>query len=177
MHKQFTKREKEVLHQLMVNGRATDHSIARTIHTSRPTVAKVRKRLEDEQVIMGYHANPNYRALGLTLYTFILFDWKDYSAKGSLEKFIQHINSLSQVISFMQGQGIQDKSMVILSAHPDLEAFDLFITRLKEKWGSSLESIEIFFSTTNGMYKKHAICDPAIASLSKDPTQTYINSF
>ncbi len=177
MRRALTKREKEVLQHLFTDGRASDIDIARKIKTSRPTVAKIRKRLEDENLILRYTAQPNFSALGINLHAIVLFRWIDFSKKKRLDSIIHYIQSLPQVIFFMRGEGINNKSMAVISAHPDFESFESFLHALNERWADDVENLDVFLSASDGVYKPYSITDPAIAQVSKDPKQTYIGSF
>lgn len=173
----MTRREKEVLQHLFRDGRASDIDIAREIKTSRSTVAKIRKRLEDENLVLRYIAQPNYPALGINLHAIVLFRWIDFSKKKRLESMIHYIQTLPQVTFFMRGEGINNKSMAIISAHDDFESFESYLQNLKEKWAGDVENLDVFISASDGVYKPYSITDPAVAKLSKDPKQTHIGSF
>jgi len=50
----LTLREKQVLKELIKNCKIGDQEIARRLKTSRPTILKIRKRLEKKEIIRGY---------------------------------------------------------------------------------------------------------------------------
>ena len=153
MKKSLTKREKEVLNTLIENSKLTDTQIAKRLKTSRPTISKIRSRLENEAFILKYSAQPNYTAVGMKLHALILFRWVDYSKKKELEETIQYIRGLEQVQFFMKGEGMENKSMSFVSTHTNLASFEKFINELKEKWADNVDNISTFISTSDGLYK------------------------
>ena len=56
-----------ILEELQADGRCTLAELGRRVGLSSPAVAERVARLEQEQVILGYHARLNPRALGLAL--------------------------------------------------------------------------------------------------------------
>ena len=52
--KNLSTREKQVLSELLKNCKISDQEIARRLKTSRPTIFKIRERLEKKGIIKGY---------------------------------------------------------------------------------------------------------------------------
>ena len=113
----MTKREKEVLTELLKDGRVGDQQIARKIKTSRPTVAKVRKRLEEKGIILRYATKTNWERVGLHITAVTIFKWDDYSKKKELEDNIKYINARPEVVMFIRGTGMSGKTKLIISIH------------------------------------------------------------
>ena len=89
----LSKREEQVLAELLKNARASDQSIAKKIKTSRPTIAKVRKRLEQKGIILRYATKTNWAKLGLHITAVTIYKWKDYSRKTDIEANIKYIKN------------------------------------------------------------------------------------
>ena len=75
----LTPREKQVLTELLRNCKISDQEIARRLKTSRPTIFKIRERLEKKGVIKGYVPLIDFGKLNLNLQAVILYRWRDYS--------------------------------------------------------------------------------------------------
>lgn len=150
----LTKREKQVLIELVKDSKISDQEIARKIKTSRPTVFKIRKRLEKEGVIRGYVGLIDFERLGFSVQAAILYRWRDYSKSSELEKNIKFVKSLPQVILFIKGEGL-GKTDLIISMHKDLKDYEGFIRRLKYEWKDNVEGIEVFLSSIEGMFKNY----------------------
>ncbi len=165
---ELTKREKDVLIELLKNGRKSDQEIARKIKTSRPSVARIRKKLEKRGIIQGYSTYTRFEELGLTVNAVILYRWVDYSKKKELSKTIEFVKNLPEVVMFIKGEGMGSKTDVIISVHEDLKAYENFIIKLKEQWGRNVEDVEVFISSISGIYKRYDMSEPVIDRLKKE---------
>ncbi len=63
----LTTRERQVLSELLKNCKTSDQEIARRLKTSRPTVLKIRKRLEEKELLKGYMPKINFEKLITTI--------------------------------------------------------------------------------------------------------------
>jgi DNA-binding Lrp family transcriptional regulator len=162
----LTKREKQVLIELLKNCKITDQEIARKLKTSRPTIYKIRKRLEDEKIIKNYFPVLDFQKIGLSLQAIILYRWKDYSKTNELEKTIKFINSLPEVVLFIKGEGIGSKTDLIISLHKDLKEYETFIRKLKYEWKDNVEDVEVFLSSIDAISKGYDLSSVAISILS-----------
>lgn len=161
----LTNREQDVLIELLKDGRNSDQEIARRIKTSRPTVTKVRRRLEEKNIILGYTPYVNFEQIGIHVNALTLFKWNDYSKKKELLDTVKHISGLPQVIMFIRGEGIGSKSKVILSVHKDLKEYEIFIRKLQEMWGSNVTDVESFLSSIDTIHKRYDLSGAALNKL------------
>jgi DNA-binding Lrp family transcriptional regulator len=150
----LSKREREVLYELLLNGRASDQEIAKEIGTSRPTVAKIRKRLEEEGIIISYHPVIDYEKIDLHINAITMFRWKDYSSKKELEHVTNYITQCKEVILFLRGEGMQ-KSKVLVSVHKDLKSYEEFIRALKVILKDDADDVESFLSSIDSIHKRY----------------------
>jgi len=144
----LTLREKQVLNELLKNCKTSDQEIARRLKTSRPTIFKIRERLEKQGIIKGYTPIIDFEKLNLHLQSVILYRWRDYSKIKELENNIKFIKSLPEVILFIKGEGIGSKTDLIISVHEDLKDYEGFIRKLKYEWKDNVENVEVFLSSS-----------------------------
>ena len=163
----LTLREKQVLTELLKNCKTSDQEIARKLKTSRPTILKIRKRLEKKQIIKGYVSLVDFEKLGLSIQAAIFYRWRDYSKSKELESIIKFIKSLPEVVLFIKGEGVGSKTDMIISLHEDLKDYEKFIRKLKYQWKDYVESVEVFLSSVEGIFKNYELSSPATAFLSK----------
>ncbi len=163
----LTTRERQVLSELLKNCKTSDQEIARRLKTSRPTVLKIRKRLEEKELLKGYMPKINFEKLGLSIHAVILYRWKDYSKAKELERIMNLIKSLPEVILFVKGEGLGSKTDLIISVHKDLKDYETFIRRLKYECKDNIESVEVFLSSMEGISKCYDLSSPAINALSE----------
>jgi len=162
----LTKREKQVLLELLKNCKVSDQEIAKKIKTSRPTIFKIRKRLEKEGIIKNYIPLIDFEKLGIYLQSVILYRWKDYSKTKELEENIKFIRSQPEIILFIKGEGIGSKTDLLISVHEDLKDYERFIRKLKYAWRDNVEGVEVFLSSISGISKGYDLCTPVIEKIS-----------
>jgi len=163
----LTLREKQVLVELIKNCKISDQEIARKLKTSRPTILKIRKRLEKKGIIEGYASLINFEKIGLNLQAVILYRWKDYSKSEELEAIIKFTKSLPEVILFVKGEGVGNKTDLIISLHEDLKDYEKFIRKLKYQWKDNVENVDVFLSSVDGIFKNYKLSSPAISKISE----------
>lgn len=164
----LTKREKQVIIELLKNGRVSDQEIARRIKTSRPTIVNIRHRLERKGIIKGYDLSLNFEKIGLRVHAITLLTWNDYSRKKDLEKINKYIISLPCVVTYIRGQGIGSMTKAIISIHRDLQEYEIFMGKLQEKWAKNVNSVEVFLSSIEGAYKNYDFKDNPLEIFKED---------
>ncbi|MEM4605614.1 MAG: Lrp/AsnC family transcriptional regulator, partial [Candidatus Pacearchaeota archaeon] len=137
----------------------------RKINTSRQTVLKIRKKLENEGFIRKYLSLTDFSKLGFNVHAVIMYRWKDYSKKKELDEVTNFIKNQPEVILFIKGEGIGNKTDLIISIHEDLKDYESFIRRLKTFWKDNVEDLEIFLSSTEGITKDYDLSSFLIKKL------------
>ncbi len=163
----LTSREKQVLTELIKNCKTSDQEIARKLKTSRPTILKIRKRLEEKGIIKGYTSLIDFEKMGFNIQAVILYRWKDYSKSEELKSTIKFITSLPEVILFVKGEGIGNKTDLIISIHEDLKDYEKFIRKLKYQWKDNVENVDVFLSSIDGIFKNYEFSSPAISKINE----------
>ncbi len=151
----LTKREKQVLIELLKNSKASDQEISKKLRTSRPTVFKIRKRIENKGIIKKYIAVPDTEKMGFAVQALILYRWKDYSKTQELKKTVNFIKSLPEAIFFARGEG--NKTDIIISLHQSLKECEEFIKKIKCKLENNASEIEVFLFSADGILKSYDI--------------------
>jgi len=94
---ELDKMDRTILEIVQMNGRLTNAEIASRVSLSAPASWKRLKRLEDD-VIDGYHAHLNRKALGLNVFAFISITLDTHS-ETAMDNFEKGINELPSVLS------------------------------------------------------------------------------
>jgi DNA-binding Lrp family transcriptional regulator len=66
------KNECHVLKHLVANARASDSSMAEKMGISTQAVGKIRRKLEEQRVILGYNVQLNPHYIGLEIFSYVL---------------------------------------------------------------------------------------------------------
>ena len=103
---ELDKVDRLILEIVQMNGRLTNAEIASRVSLSAPASWKRLKRLEDE-VIEGYHAQLNRKALGLDVFAFINITLDTHSEEA-MDHFERGINELPSVLACHNVSGKYD---------------------------------------------------------------------
>lgn len=152
--KDINTREKQVLLELFKNARISDQEMARKIGTSRPTILKIRKRLE-QRYIKRYMAIVDFNDMGLEVIATTFFRWDDFSKKKEMKAVFDYIKRLPYVIRFCSGVGMGSMTMIIVSVHEDFREYELFYEKIQEEGGDNIREAQAFLSSTKDMYKRY----------------------
>ena len=123
-------KDQQLLVALQSQARMSVSELANTINLSdTPTLRRI-KKLEQEQVIIGYHAaiNPKSLNLNVLVYAFVRLCQNSVSAA---QQFERHVEKLPHVLECSVISGSHDYLLKIISQ--DLESYEQFV---KHKLGS-----------------------------------------
>lgn len=117
-------KDQQLLVALQSQARMSVSELANTINLSdTPTLRRI-KKLEQEQVIIGYHAaiNPKSLNLNVLVYAFVRLCQNSVSAA---QQFEQHVEKLPHVLECSVISGSHDYLLKIISH--DLENYEQFV--------------------------------------------------
>ncbi|WP_409424296.1 MULTISPECIES: Lrp/AsnC family transcriptional regulator [unclassified Pseudoalteromonas] len=117
-------KDQQLLVALQSQARMSVSELANTINLSdTPTLRRI-KKLEQEQVIIGYHAaiNPKSLNLNVLVYAFVRLCQNSVSAA---QQFEQHVKKLPHVLECSVISGSHDYLLKIISQ--DLESYEQFV--------------------------------------------------
>ncbi len=163
----LTPREKQVLTELLKNCKTSDQEIARRLKTSRPTIFKIRERLENRGVIKSYVPIIDFEKLNLNLQSVILYSWRNYSKTEELEKTSKLIKNMPEVILSINGEGVGSKTDLIIAIHEDIKDYERFIRKLKYEWKDNVENAEVFLSSIEGISKGYDLTSPVLQKINE----------
>ncbi len=153
-------KEKQVLFELLKDGRKPDKHVAQLLKLTQPTVTRIRQRLERDKVIRGYRAIVDEKMAGFSISAITFFDWRDYSDKEHVEEATNYITKMAEVVYFARGEGLRGKTYVMISFHKTFADYESFTRKLRERYGKQMAYVEEFISSTDSIHKKdstHAI--------------------
>jgi Lrp/AsnC family transcriptional regulator, leucine-responsive regulatory protein len=138
MKREIDKFDEEILTALQVDARESVKTIASQVYLSSPAVSARIERLENDGVIIGYHADVNPEFFGYHIKAFINLEVPPVSK----ETFYPFIRSCPNVVECNCVTG--DFSMLIEVLFPRTDDLDLFIGKL-QRFGRT--HTQIVFST------------------------------
>lgn len=168
MPQTLKKREKQVLFELLKDGRMPDKHIAQKIKTTQPTVTRIRQKLERTGYIKKYCAIADFKKVGITILVVTMFKWADYSIEKEQDEARKYILHMPELLSLSRGEGMRGKTNIIISAHKNFKTYEDFVRTLRKKWGNYVKDIESFISSSDGITKVFDPSECIIDILSKD---------
>ncbi len=154
---ELREKEKQVLFELLRNGRKPDKHIAQALGLTQPTVTRIRQKLERERLIKGYKAGVDERAIGFSISVITFFDWRDHSEKEQVEEATQYIAKLPEVVYFARGEGLRGKTYAMATFHKTFADYEAFTKKLRERYGKQMAYVEEFISSMDSVRKKDSV--------------------
>ena len=151
---QMRDKEKQVLFELLKDGRKPDKHIAQLLKLTQPTVTRIRQRLERDKIIKGYRAVVDEKAANLSISAITFFDWRDHSEKQQIDEATAYINKMPEVVYFASGEGLRGKTFVMVTFHKTFAGYEEFTKKLRERYGKQLAYMEEFISSTDSIHKR-----------------------
>ncbi len=132
----------DLLYELMKNSKRSDRELAKVVKVSQPTITRMRKNLEKMEYIQEYTIVPAVEKLGFEL---TALNFLSTSTRPKDVKEMQEWISESQKIIFSSlGEGLNGKTLLLVSVHRDFTDFSEFTRELRGILGLKGASLESF---------------------------------
>lgn len=121
----------EILDLLQKDGRLSNKEIAAAVGLAPSSCFERIKRLRDNGVLLGFHADVSQAALGITMQAMVAIQLKQHS-RELVEAFYEHVLSLPECIAVYHVAGRQDFMVHVVvrdTDHLRNLAMDAFTTR------------------------------------------------
>lgn len=127
----LTKNEKIVLQLILENSRLNDTSIAEKLGITSQAVGRIRKDLEEENIIESYKTKLNSGKLGIDVFALIRLSILKESKKKEIEEEIINLKNTITLIKTMDGD-LNYTSIMGFSSFEEMEAFVNQETQLRK---------------------------------------------
>jgi len=131
VYMQLDRTDFEILDQLQKDGRLSNKELASAVGLAPSSCFERVKRLKQEGVIRGFHADIAEEALGITLQAMIAIQLAQHS-RDFVERFHAHVRGLPEVVATYHLAGRQDFLVHVVvrdTEHLRNLAMDAFTTR------------------------------------------------
>jgi len=143
----------DLLYELMKNSKRSDREIAKVVEVSQPTITRMRKSLEKTEYIREYTIIPALEKLGFEI---LALNFLSTSTKPKDVKEMQEWISESQKIIFTSlGEGLNGKTVLLVSIHRDFTDFSEFASELRGILGLETSSMVSFLVSLRTDMIKH----------------------
>lgn len=136
----------ELLYELIKDCNRSDRDLAKVLNVSQPTVSRMKKKITEENMVLGYSAIPDFYKMGYKLMVLTLVNTKHNfaSEKTRIEGFnaVQKwMMSKPNVVfcDFCRGMGMNG---IMLSFHKSYEDFDKFMFDHNRTLGAIMNDVQ-----------------------------------
>jgi DNA-binding Lrp family transcriptional regulator len=142
----------EILYELMKNSKRSDREIAKAVKASQPTITRMRKSLEKSGYIREYTVIPALEKVGFEI---VALNFLSANIMPEHSKEVQDwILKNPKILFTTSGEGLDGKTLLLVSVHKDFTDFSTFSHEFKSLFGLNVSSMESFlFSLKTDMIK------------------------
>ena len=143
----------DLLYEFMKNSKRSDRELAKVVNVSQPTITRMRKNLEKMEYIREYTIVPAVEKLGfeITALTFLSTSTRPKDVK-EMQKWISESR---KIIFSSLGEGLNGKTLLLVSVHRDFTDFSEFTREVRGILGLKGASMESFLvSVKTDMIKR-----------------------
>ena len=143
----------DLLYELMKNSKRSDRELAKVVNVSQPTITRMRKNLEKMEYICEYTIVPAVEKLGfeITALTFLSTSTRPKDVK-EMQKWISESR---KIIFSSLGEGLNGKTLLLVSVHRDFTDFSEFTREVRGILGLKGASMESFLVSVKTDMIKH----------------------
>jgi len=143
----------DLLYELMKNSKRSDRELAKVVKVSQPTITRVRKNLEESGYVREYTVMPDLEKLGFEIiaFNFLSTDIGQEQAKEVHEWILKN----QKIFFSSSGQGLNEKTLLLVSIHKDFTDFSTFTHEFRSFLGSKVPSMESFLVSLRTEVIKH----------------------
>ena len=143
----------DLLYELMKNSKRSDRELAKIVGVSQPTITRMRKNLEKSGHIREYTIVPALEKLGFEI---IALNFLSASPKQETMKEIHEwILENAKIIFSGLGEGLDGKTLLLVSIHRNFTEFSAFARELRSSFGLEVASMESFLISLKTDMIKH----------------------
>ena len=124
----LTKNEKKILHLLLENSKLSDTTIATQLKISSQAVGRIRRDLENKEIIENYKAKLNSGRLGVKVFAFIKMSIVEKSKRKEIEKELSKLKNTIIFVKTMDG----DLNYTLTMGFQSIEDMEDFINQETE---------------------------------------------
>ncbi len=147
----LTKKERDVLRNLIKDGRVSDTAISKSLNVTQQAVHQMRKRLEDSGIIEGYMPIINFKKVGITMFHFVGVKinpalWKKFS-EFEINKKLCEIPFLFMAFRIPSSE----ISYLLIFGFKNIEEEELFTKKLETSLSGEIELVWSYTSSTSNL--------------------------
>ena len=144
----------DLLYELMKNSKRSDRELAKVVDVSQPTITRLRKGLEQINLIREYTVLPALDKLGFEVLAFSYVEAGVAQHEGA-KTSLSWVAENSKILFASSGEGLSGKTLMMISIHKDFSSFTEFSRELRSVLGPRAGSMESFLVSLKTDVIKH----------------------
>lgn len=144
----------DLLYELMKNSKRSDRELAKVVDVSQPTITRLRKGLEQLNLIREYTVMPALDKLGFEVLAFNYVDTGAVQHEGA-KTSLSWVEENSKILFASSGEGLSGKTLMMISIHKDFSSFTEFSRELRSVLGPRAVSMDSFLVSLKTDAIKH----------------------
>jgi DNA-binding Lrp family transcriptional regulator len=144
----------DLLYELMKNSKRSDRELAKVVDVSQPTITRLRKGLEQINLIREYTVLPALDKLGFEVLAFNYVEAGVAQHEGA-KTSLSWVAENSKILFASSGEGLSGKTLMMISIHKDFSSFTEFSRELRSVLGPRAGSMESFLVSLKTDVIKH----------------------
>lgn len=146
--------EKKFLISLLEDGSKTDAQIAREINVSMATAHRIRKKLEEEAILVDYIPIVNLDKVDVKFFAVVMFQWTKFDDKEQTEEMLSDLKEDPHVVYLASGDGSNGLTHIIMLGFSDLSDYHSYLEGFRGKYKGCIDNISAFFIPSNKILKQ-----------------------
>ena len=143
----------DLLYELMKNSKRSDRELAKAAGVSQPTITRMRKNLEESGFIREYTVIPAFEKLEFEIMAL------NFLSTNIVPEHVKEVHEWilknPKILFSSSGEGLNGKTLLLVSIHKDFTDFSTFTHELRNFFGSKISSIESFLNSIKTDVIKH----------------------
>lgn len=141
--------ELKLISELVKNCRRSDRELSRAVGVSQPTVSRIIKRLEKEEVLGEYSALPNLPKLGYEIIA-VVFGRRDYESHPEIntQKARDFAKRHPNIVFGAAGEGL-GYDRISISIHKNYSDYSKFVRDIKAEWAGIIDISSFLIDLTS----------------------------
>lgn len=132
------KNETKFLISLLEDGSKTDAQISKETGMSKATAGRIRKNLEEQNIIAEYIPIVDLDRIGIDIYAVAMFQWEGFKDERLTTDMITFLEKNHHVIFLANGEGSEGSTTSLFLGFEDIKEYHRFFVSFRKKYGDKI---------------------------------------
>ncbi len=149
----LSKLEIKFLKSLLEDGSKHDVQIAKETNMSKASAHRIRKKLQEEEVLVDFLPIVDLEKFGIEFYTILIYQWLDFNEE-STSKMVKEITDDPHSVYFATGESSDGMTHVVMLGFIDLSEYHAYVDNFRKKYKQKIGKFFSFFIPSKNIVKQ-----------------------